>query len=365
MPRPRGNLQFQLPDNVTHQVSKGRDYFYFQVGRGTKTPGPRIRLPDDPRGEEFWIKYREAQGNATGVPIDTFEASADEFLLYVKNAKHLVAGTKDQYQRGIKDIAKVAWGPLARGGLRPSHVQAIMDGLKHKPGAANNFLGAMRAYQTWATVRGHIEINLTKGIKPYPQEKGHKPWTPKQIAAAKANLKGMIRRAVIFYMYTGMRGSDAVRLGWADLDEGGLSYTSQKTEREVFCPIVPELEEEMSSWKDDGGPFLYQEDGRAKGRPYTRKLFSKHFATARAEIPELAGVTLHGLRCTAVVRLRRMGLTISQIQDIVGMSLAMIERYSRFSDKKTNGHAALEAYKKSLSEAECKTLQNSETEDEE
>jgi hypothetical protein len=364
MPRPRGKLEFQLPENVTRQVSKGREYFYFQTGRGTKNAGPRIRLPDNPHDPEFWIEYRKAQGHATGATIDTVDASADEFLVYVKESDQLAPGTKDQYQRGLK-IAKKAWGPLSAKGLRPSHIVAMMDGMKKTPGAANNFLGALRAWQTWALKRDHIEINLTKGVTPYPKENGHKPWSPAQIEAAKTKLTGMMRRGVMLYMYTGMRGSDAVRMGPNFLDEGGLSYVSQKTSREVYCPIVPELELEMATWEVRQGPFLYQENGRAIGRPYTRKLFSRHFKEVRAEIPELHGASLHGLRCTAVVRLRRLGLTISQIQDIVGLSLAMIERYSRFADKKANGKAALETLKRAIEEQQSKTLQNSETEMEE
>ena len=42
-----------------------------------------------------------------------------------------------------------------------------------------------------------------------------------------------------------------------------------------------------------------------------------------------------------MIRLRRAGLEVGQIGDIVGMSLAMIERYCRFADRKASGKAAL------------------------
>lgn len=77
------------------------------------------------------------------------------------------------------------------------------------------------------------------------------------------------------------------------------------------------------------------------GKPFTRKRLSIHFNEQRKNIPELAKVTLHGLRATAVVRLRRAGLSTSQIQDVIGMSMAMIERYSRFADRKASGKAAI------------------------
>jgi integrase len=75
-----------------------------------------------------------------------------------------------------------------------------------------------------------------------------------------------------------------------------------------------------------------------------KRLFEKHFAAVRDEIPELAGATFHGLRATRVIELRQRGATTSlQIQDQVGMSLQMIERYCRFADKKANGKAAVVA----------------------
>jgi hypothetical protein len=42
-----------------------------------------------------------------------------------------------------------------------------------------------------------------------------------------------------------------------------------------------------------------------------------------------------------VINLRRASLEIAQIGDIVGMSLATIQRYCRFADAKKSGQAAL------------------------
>ena len=101
----------------------------------------------------------------------------------------------------------------------------------------------------------------------------------------------------MLYTYTGQRGSDVVRLGFTDIDEGGFALRQRKTGREVWCPIVPELAAEMATWEKRPGPFLIQ----ANGKPYSRNLFWQHFDDAREHIPELAGVTLHGLRCTAAI----------------------------------------------------------------
>lgn len=340
MPRHREKNAITLPRGVFRVVARGREYFYYQEGRGTPHAGERISLPRDPHTPEFWTAVRQAQGLANTMPAGTVDATIDAYLDFVGSAGTIGAGTLDQYTRALK-IARKAWGSLPVKGVRPFHVQAVMDSLSASPGKANNFLSAMRAFSTWARVRDHVEQSMTEGVKPYAKDNGHKPWTPAQIEAGLDKLTGVIRRGVALYMWTGMRGSDAVRLGWTDIDDGGFVYRSQKTGRDVYCPIVPELEAEMAGWEKRPGPFLYQEGGRAQGHRYTRKLFSKHFAEARDKVPELAGVTLHGLRCTAVIRLRRAGLSTAQIGDIVGMSIPMIERYSRFADRKTSGKAAL------------------------
>lgn len=347
MSRRRDKPILTFPKHVHRVEARGREYFYFQVGRGTKNPGKRIALPNDPHSPEFWVAIRRAQGETGNVALDTFAGVADEYLSFLKTAvasNNIVAGTFAQYEHSLR-LAKQAWGGLSIKGLRPVHIQAMMDDMVATPGAANNFLSSMRAFSSWARVRDHVQQSLTEGVKPYAKDDGHKPWTPEQIEAAKTKLKGVIRRGVILYMYTGMRGSDAVRLGWADVDEGGFAKRTQKKNRDVWCPILPELEAEMKTWQKRPGPFLWQEGGRADGHPYTRKLFSKHFAEERDKIPELEGVTLHGLRCTAVIRLRRAGLSTGQIGDIVGMSLATIERYCRFADRKISGKAALATLK--------------------
>jgi hypothetical protein len=46
-----------LPPHVHRTVARGREYFTFQQGRGTKAAGPRIKLPH-PADEAFWSTYR-------------------------------------------------------------------------------------------------------------------------------------------------------------------------------------------------------------------------------------------------------------------------------------------------------------------
>jgi len=297
--------------------------------------GERIKLPKDPQSPEFWQAIRQAQGLPREASTDTINGLIDAYV-ESPQFQDLTTGSQYQYRRCL-DIARAAWGSLPSAALLPHHVQAMMDKLAGTPSKANNFLAAMRSLSAYARPRKLLLQAITEGVKPFERPGGHKPWTPEQLRAAHDRLTGVVRRGIMLYLYTGQRGSDIVRIGWTDIDDGGFSVRQRKTRRDVWCPIVPELAAEIATWENRPGPFLLQ----GNGKPYSRKLFWKHFDEARAEIPELADVTLHGLRATAVIRLRRAGLSVGQIGDIAGMSLATIERYCRFADRKTSGQAAL------------------------
>jgi integrase len=330
--RPRAAVA--LPKGVHKVTSRGHEYYYFQAGRGTSAPGPRIKIEHDPQTPEFWAAVMTAQGKSKLPTTNTVGLIIDQYLAAV--APTITKITLYHYGRSL-EFAKRAWGNLPIEGLRPAHIQELMDGMATTPSKANHFLSTMKSLSGWARVKDYIAHSLTEGVRAHKITGGHKPWTDAQIAAAQANLSGMIRRGFMLYLYTGQRGQDVVRLGWNHVDDGGFNLVQKKTGVDVWCPIVPELAAEMATWEKQPGPFLRQPNGAA----YERKSFWRHFTEAIENIPELGDVTLHGLRCTAVIRLRREGLSTGQIGDIVGMSLGTINRYCRFADRKSSGKAAL------------------------
>ncbi len=89
--------------------------------------------------------------------------------------------------------------------------------------------------------------------------------------------------------------------------------------------------------------FILLKEG---GHPFTRQQLSDQWLRERNTKPALAplkeaGLVMHGLRGTAVVRLRRAGATIPQIGDMVGMSPLMVTRYCRYSIQRENALAAV------------------------
>jgi integrase len=336
-----------LPRGVHRVIARGREYFYYQPARGTPSAGERIRLPRDPHSPEFWTALRQAQGIVGPVATDTVDALIDAYIAaWPTLPEKLSAGTQNLYRRNLRR-ARELWGKLPANGLRPAHVKAVMIKLADTPGAANNFLSAMRALSAWARLQpdAMIDRSLCEGVRPYKLDGGHRPWTEPQIKFVHDHFTGPLRRGVLLMLYTGQRGSDAVRLGPTMIDDGGfdLGWRGQvKTGERPWCPILPELAREMDTWEKRPGPYVLTEFGR----PYTRKYFAEQFKAAKEELAKkgntvLEGTSLHGLRATAVSRLKRAGLSDTMIGDIVGMSVAMVERYTRFENKRESGKAAL------------------------
>lgn len=331
-----------LPHGVHRVVSRAREYFYYQAGRGTDHAGPRIPLPKDPHSPEFWQAVRQAQGIVGPVATDTINALVDAYeTAWPTLPRKLSDSTQEHYRRALR-LVREAWGELRADALRPSHVQALMDGLAGKPGTANNMLDALRAMCRWAMgPRELLDRDPTLGVVHFEGGDGHKPWTPDQLRVADENFTGMLRRAYVLARYTGQRISDVVRLGWTDIDEGGFALRQKKTGVRPWCPIFPELETEMASWERRPGPFLILDNGR----PYTTNQLWKVFDKAREDHTALADAVWHGLRANAVIRLRQDGNSIAQISDMVGMSPPVVERYSRHADRKAGGQAVLLAIK--------------------
>lgn len=349
-----------LPRHVHRVVSGGREYFYYQEGRGTPQAGQRIALPRDPQTPEFWVAVRQAQGSFGPTPVDTIGALIDAYeVAWPTLQRKLSDGTKDQYRRYLIPARK-AWGELPARDLRPKHVDALVRKIgAEKPGAANNFLDALKAMVKWAN--GPVELlshDPTQGVYHFPKGQGHLPWTEEQLDFAEKAFTGALRRFYFLSRYTGQRISDIVRLNPNDLDEGGFTLKQKKTGAQPWCPIFPELEAEMATWERRPGPYLLQEEGKNAGKPFSTNQIWKVFDRERAKHPILEGAVPHGLRANAVIRLRQANYSAERIGDMVGMSVEMVEHYCRHEDKKASGQAVLREFRERQKDTIVKRLEN-------
>lgn len=245
--------------------------------------------------------------------------------------------------------------------IRPSLVQAFLDGLAEFPGKQSVAKSALKAVEKFAVVRDLVPIPFMTGTSVVGSEGGHEPWPDSHIALAKEHAPEALVRAITLALNTGQRGSDTVRMGWTDIEEKldptsglyrrGIYVAQQKTGRRLWVPFIdPEFEATLATWEKRPGPFYLT----AEGKPYTRPALTTAWRRERDGNPALKplseyptsnpkrfGLVLHGLRATAVVRARKRGLGVLQISNVYGMSEQMVARYSRLADQGEMAMAAV------------------------
>ena len=227
--------------------------------------------------------------------------------------------------------------------LHPGDVQDFLDALHGRPGAQRMARDAIVALTKWAVVKRLLPIDITFGTRVTGKIKGHKPWTDEQVGFAELRAAGHLSNVVTMAANTGQRGSDLVTMRWTDIsvEEGwpGINVTQQKTKKEIWVPFTRALREKIETWERRPGFILLRRDGE----PWTRTELTDawRYERMRPSLAPLRHLNLHGLRATAVVRLRRAGVSIPQICDFVGMSAETVQTYCRNSDQKQNALAAI------------------------
>jgi integrase len=120
------------------------------------------------------------------------------------------------------------------------------------------------------------------------------------------------------------RRSDVVKLGRGNVRDGRLSYTQQKTGRHLVIPVLPETAEAINAAApSDHMVFLLNDNGTA----FTAEGFSKWFSN-QCERIGLTGLSPHGLRKAACVRLAHAGCSAPEIAAVSGhRNLKEVQHY--------------------------------------
>jgi integrase len=238
------------------------------------------------------------------------------------------------------------------------HVQAFLDRYSDRSGAMGQSLTALKAVVKWGIRRGKLPPNVpvTYGCEVVKSDGGHVAWTEEQIALGEAHCHPQMARYIALQSGTGQRGSDLVKMQWSEIEERngrlGIQVKQQKTFKKtklvLWVPFTPALQAAIATWErptaaeqvaDPNKRFILL---KKDGKPWTREQVTSCWAHfERHRHGELAALTLHGLRATAVIRLLRAGANPSQVAYCVGMTVPMVQRYARSAVQEEHAEAAI------------------------
>ncbi len=230
--------------------------------------------------------------------------------------------------------------PFAR--MEAKHVQLqIRDPKAATPEAANSRVKALRQVFKWAVSPGvgYASINPARDVPMLLPNNpdGFHTWTEEEVRQYQAHHPSgtKARLALALFLYTGVRISDAVRLGPQMERDGALCFTEQKNltnkpkHREV--PILSVLRAELDASPSGHLAYLVTKWERPYASP---KAFGNWFKR-QCVAAGLPHCTAHGLRKAGATFAAEPGATEHQLMAIYGWaSPKQAAHYTKAADRK-------------------------------
>jgi integrase len=340
MPRPR-KPTITLPPYVNRVVSRGKDYYTYQQGRGTKRAGPRIKLPH-PSDESFWPAYYAAHKSEPPKPGNgTFAALIQEYRTDRNPEwKALSPASKRDYGRYLDEIDRM-WGTLRVDALEPRHVLKLRDKRADSPGAANYLLRVLSLAISWGVPRGYRTDNPCEHVRKLKLSDGWVAWPWEAIECVREQKRVELWWAAALALYTGQRESDDLAMKWSDVRDDGVNVIQEKTNTKLWIPLHKDLAAVLKAIPRRSINILTN----SRGLPWTASGFRASWRKMMEDLEMPQGVPMrlvfHGLRKSAVVFLFEAGCTTAEVAAITGQSQKMVEHYSKQVNQKKLAAAAI------------------------
>ena len=226
-------------------------------------------------------------------------------------------------RRAILDGICREHGPKPFARMETKHVRTqIRDPKAATPEAANERVKALRQVFKWAVEVGHASTNPARDVpilRPN-NPNGIHTWTREEVGQYQARHASgsKARLALSIGLYSGVRISDAVKLGPQLERDENLRFTEQKNKdrkpkhREI--PILPALRTELDANPSGHLAYLVSEWGRPYASP---KTFGNRFKAWCVQAG-LRHCSFHGLRKAGATFAAEQGATDRQLMAIFG-----------------------------------------------
>src|SRR5262245_26586829 len=322
-------------------VDKKTGHFYYYFRRAGY---PRVPLPGLPGSAEFEAAYAAALGSAPseiGIGRNQHGSVAHAVASYFGSTDfcNRLTPSTQAIRRVLLEKFRRDYGEKPIASLPRKFIETLLSTLR--PGAAKNWLKALRGLLQYCVAEGLCKEDVTASIKLAPSDsKGFHTWTDDEIAQFEAHhaVGSKPRLALALLLYTGQRRSDVIRMGRQHIKDGVLTITQQKTGVTVPVPVHPELRAIIDASAGTNLTFLVTERGKPFPGPRFTQWFRNHCDAAG--LPQRC--VPHGLRKTAARRLAEAGCTVHEIAAITGhTTLKEVERYTKAFDRERLARAAM------------------------
>lgn len=306
--RVEGNKRKRIALTVTPEHPHFREHYY-SARRGIQLPAPEDGKATSIKGSVGWLvdQYLEAMGTmvADGAMVATTQNQRRTFLEWLRSEVGEYSASMPQ-----------------------AELIKLRDKRSATPGAADNFIKAVRAMYTWADNRGHVSVNPATGVGKLNRDgKGAVAWTIDDLKQYRgAHPRGtMAHLALTLFMFTACRISEVVHLGRAnEIQRRGITWLDfqplKRGAKRVRVPMLPPLLTATRSITVIGPTYLLTEHGKpfASSNSFDNKFRSWVIEAGLRDASGKATRSSHGIRKAAGELLALEGASQYQIMAVHG-----------------------------------------------
>jgi integrase len=317
-------------------VKRGQaTYLYFNTGQ--KVDGKPVYVPLGKKGTiEVGTRYsaalaqrKRAAGDPSGLTIPQLSQRFQRSPDYCKRS----AGTQRTYAVYLNRLSR-EFDTAPAAAFQASDILELMDEMADKPAAVDMLLLAGGQMFLWAKKRKLVAHNPFEEIdREGWDQREYEPWPDEVLEEALADKR--LRLPVALLYFTAQRIGDCCGMEWADIHEGELFVTQQKTGKELHIRLHSQLVEILVEAPKRGATILADAKGN-KAKHQTIRDWIKSFGADRG-----LDLVPHGLRKNAVNALLEAGCSVGEVSAISGQSLRMVEHYARKRNNRRMGSAAV------------------------
>jgi len=247
----------------------------------------------------------------------------------------LAGNTKRNYRR-VLDTLKYKLGSARIADLKPNHIRVVRDDIA-RTSTSTADMTRMLLGVLWDHASEFCKLNLDANParevrKVHGKGKPHEPWPAEIINAFLGVASEPLRLALHLLLYTGQRVGDVVTMKWADIVDGCIRVTQEKTFEKVVIPIHTRLAALLEETPRRGDYILTNRFGRPYKNADALSGVIKRVLTD--DLNDAGHLTTHGLRKNAGIALAEAGCEVPEIQAILGhrtphMALHYVEQANK------------------------------------
>ncbi|MEL6828233.1 MAG: tyrosine-type recombinase/integrase [Pseudomonadota bacterium] len=310
----------ELPKHVYRQ-SNG---IYFQ-----RRGWPSRKFESEFGTPEFWREYagilserdkpRRVIARNFGALIDSYRKSPR-----YRNLKPRTGLDYDKHLDWFREIM----GEANPARMQRKDVIRLRDANAEKAYFANYSLRVLRVLMEHCVDLGWRETNPARGVPEIKTaKKEREPWPQALLEAFRGSCALGTRERLVMELCvgTGQRIGDVLQMRWSDIQDGGFAVKQGKTGKELWIPILPELQTALDTASQHSVFILTNEQGTNR---WSYRGASAAVRRVRSRIGAL-DYDIHSWRYNAACELVEAGCGDDLVAAVTGQSPAMVLHYTK------------------------------------